>query len=252
MGLNAGLAALFDDVPVKHRGQTHAPGVVPMSDVIEVSYTGDILAHRRCPRAWAYEKHIGFVPYEQVQAMEGRLLHHGIEWLSRQYRDTGILVNRRALMDQLERYYKVLRSRGITTAFTEKTTVLNRIVDNLYDGENMRRPVSAVVRGAEHTEYELRAVRKVLPISFGGKSRILLTGIIDLVLQQPDSLSYERVWRWDDKDELTGTVIDRHLDAQPGGQRDLGLQGHARNDLIPRRLRSTGRDVRGAIRRAYG
>ena len=48
-----------------------------MNDVIEVSYTGDLLAHRRCPRAWAYEKHAGFVPYEQVQAMEGRLLHHG-------------------------------------------------------------------------------------------------------------------------------------------------------------------------------
>ena len=187
-----------------------------MSDVIEVSYTGDILAHRRCPRAWAYEKHIGFVPYEQVQAMEGRLLHHAIEWLSREYRDHKRLVSRDELLDHLERYYKVLRSRGITTAFTAKDELLNRIVDNLFDGHNMRRAVSVVVRGAEHTEYELRAVRKVLPSSYGGKSRILLTGIIDLVLQQPDSLTYERVWDWDDRDELTGSVSEQRLDAAPG------------------------------------
>jgi hypothetical protein len=32
-----------------------------MSDVIEVSYTGDLLAHRRCARAWAYEKYAGFL-----------------------------------------------------------------------------------------------------------------------------------------------------------------------------------------------
>jgi len=187
-----------------------------MTDVIEVSYTGDILAHRRCPRAWAYEKHTGFVPYEQVQAMEGRLVHHAMEWLSRHYRDNGVLVQRPDLLDHLERFYKVLRSRGITTAFTSKEDLLNRIADNLYNGDTLRRPVSVVIRGAEHTEYELRAVRKVLPSSFGGKSRILLTGVIDLVLQQPDSLVYERVWRWDDKDELTGHVESKELAAAPG------------------------------------
>ena len=187
-----------------------------MSDVIEVSYTGDILAHRRCPRAWAYEKHAGFVPYEQVQAMEGRLLHHAMEWLSRQYRETGVLVARSALVEQLGRFYKVLRARGVTTAFAGKDELLDRIVDNLYDGESMRRPVSAVVRGAEHTEYELRAVRKVLPASYGGKSRILLTGVIDLVLQQQDALTYERVWHWLDTDELTGEVRQQRVHAEPG------------------------------------
>src|SRR5689334_21543080 len=30
--------------------------VAAVTDVIEVSYTGDLLAHRRCARAWAYEK----------------------------------------------------------------------------------------------------------------------------------------------------------------------------------------------------
>ena len=59
-----------------------------MTDIIEVSYTGDLLAHRRCGRAWAYEKHAGFHPYEVVQAMEGRLIHHAMEWLTRQYQDT--------------------------------------------------------------------------------------------------------------------------------------------------------------------
>ena len=44
-----------------------------MNEVIEVSYTGDLLAHRRCPRAWAYEKHVGFVPYEQVQLQHRRV-----------------------------------------------------------------------------------------------------------------------------------------------------------------------------------
>ena len=44
-----------------------------MRDVMEVSYTGDLLGHRRCPRAWCYERQAGFYPYEQVQAMEGRL-----------------------------------------------------------------------------------------------------------------------------------------------------------------------------------
>jgi hypothetical protein len=53
-----------------------------MTNVIEVSYTGDLLAHRRCPRAWAYEKYAGFHPYEQVQAMEGCLIHHAMEWLT--------------------------------------------------------------------------------------------------------------------------------------------------------------------------
>ena len=144
-----------------------------MSDVIEVSYTGDLLAHRRCPRAWCYENHAGFVPYEQVQAMEGRLLHHAMEWMSRRYADGGGLAVRDELREQLERFYRVLRSRGITTAFTTRDEVLDRITDNLFRGEALRRPVEAAVRGAEHTEYELKSVRKVLKTDFAGKNRIL-------------------------------------------------------------------------------
>lgn len=190
-----------------------------MNDVIEVSYTGDLLAHRRCPRAWAYEKHAGFVPYEQVQAMEGRLLHHGMEWLSRRYASAGVLASRDELRAQLEHFYRVLRSRGITTAFASRDEVLDRILDNLYEAPTkMRKPVSAVIRGAQHTEYQLRSVKKVLPTRFAGKSRILLTGIIDLVLQQPDALTYARVWEWDDRIALTGEFKPAALAAQPGDE----------------------------------
>jgi hypothetical protein len=191
-----------------------------VSDVIEVSYTGDLLAHRRCPRAWAYEKHVGFVPYEQVQAMEGRLLHHAMEWLSRRYEANGELTSRGVLQEQLEHYYLVLRARGITTAFSTREEVLERILDNLYNGKGenagMHRAVSAVIRGAQHTEYQLRSVKKVIPEQFAGKNRILLTGIIDLVLQQPDALTYERIWTWDDRAALEGHVENTKLEAQPG------------------------------------
>lgn len=190
-----------------------------MSDVIEVSYTGDLLAHRRCPRAWAYEKHAGFVPYEQVQAMEGRLLHHGMEWLSRHYAATGELSTRTELHEQLEHYYRVLRSRGITTAFSGREEVLGRILDNVYAAEDeIHSAVSAVIRGAVHTEYPLRSVKKVLPAKFAGKSKIMLTGIIDLVTQQPDALTYHRVWRWTDRDALDGEVAVEELAAAPGDE----------------------------------
>jgi DNA helicase-2/ATP-dependent DNA helicase PcrA len=196
--------------------------VVAVNDVIEVSYTGDLLAHRRCPRAWAYENHVGFVPYEQVQAMEGRLLHHAMEWLARRYADDGVLARRAELEKQLDHYYRVLRSRGIVTAFATRQDVLDRILRNLYktrrDNSKLQWTVETVIRGAEHTEYQLRSVRKVIPKDFAGKKKILLTGIIDLVLQQPDSLTYHRSWKWDDRDELLGHVEHEEVKAKPGDQ----------------------------------
>jgi DNA helicase-2/ATP-dependent DNA helicase PcrA len=196
-----------------------------MTDVIELSYTGDLLAHRRCPRAWAYEKHAGFVPYEQVQAMEGRLLHHAMEWMSRIYRDRGELPARDDVRDQLERFYRVLRSRGITTAFATRDEVLDRILGNLFRDTRMRRPVEAAVRGAEHSEYELRSVRKVLKTEFAGKSRILLTGIIDLVLQQYDPLEYRLTWDWEDLDRLEGTTRTGRERAAAGDREIWDLKG---------------------------
>jgi DNA helicase II / ATP-dependent DNA helicase PcrA len=194
--------------------------VVPLNEVIEVSYTGDLLAHRRCPRAWAYEKHVGFSPYEQVQAMEGRLLHHAMEWLCRRYEAESELAPRGVLAEQLEHYYAVLRARGITTAFTSREKVLKRILENLYmaDSEDaaLKKPVAAVVRGAQHTEYQLRSVKKVVAAQFAGKSKILLTGIIDLVLQQTDPLTYGRAWVWDDEEKLEGHLEEAEVKAQSG------------------------------------
>src|SRR5690242_15501786 len=108
-----------------------------MSEIIEVSYTGDILAHRRCARAWAYEKKAQFHPYEQVQAMEGRLLHHAMEWLTRRYAETGAHATRDDLDRQLDSYFRVLWARGIKTAFTSKADTLTRVGDNLFPGRKM-------------------------------------------------------------------------------------------------------------------
>ena len=83
-----------------------------MTDVIEVSYTGDLLAHRRCPRAWAYEKHIGMHPYEHIQAMEGYLVHHAMEWLSKHYREGGQHATRLELEQQLQQYFGILLGQG--------------------------------------------------------------------------------------------------------------------------------------------
>ena len=193
-----------------------------MTDVIEVSYTGDLLAHRRCARAWAYEKRAGFQPYEVVQAMEGRLVHHAMEWLTRQYQET--LGRRRHVTDeelrqQLDRYFKVLWARGIRTTFESKQATLDRVVGNLFPRGQIDPVVKAVIEGAVHTEYELRAVKKVLPpdiADFAGKSRILLTGILDLVVQQLEPLTYDRTWVWDSVETLTGHLEERSTAAASG------------------------------------
>jgi DNA helicase-2/ATP-dependent DNA helicase PcrA len=190
-----------------------------VTDVIEVSYTGDLLAHRRCGRAWAYEKHAGFHPYEVVQAMEGRLIHHAMEWLTRQYQDTYQRLRHARpdeLRAQLEHYFRVLWARGIRTAFVSKKDTLDRVMENLYPGGVIDPIVQTVVEGAQHTEYELRAVKKVLPADFAGKSRILLTGVLDLVIQQQAPLTYQRVWEWDSLDDLTGHAAPGSLSAAPG------------------------------------
>jgi hypothetical protein len=190
-----------------------------MTDVIEVSYTGDLLAHRRCGRAWAYEKYAGFHPYEVVQAMEGRLIHHAMEWLTRQYQEEHQrLRHARAdeLRTQLEHYFRVLWARGIKTAFVSKQKTLDRVMKNLYPGGVIDPIVQTVVEGAQHTEYELRAVKKVLPADFAGKNRILLTGVLDLVIQQQAPLTYARVWQWDNPDELAGHAEPGSLAAAPG------------------------------------
>lgn len=187
-----------------------------MSDVIEVSYTGDLLAHRRCPRAWAYEKHVGMHPYEQVQAMEGHLVHHAMEWLTKQHRETGIHASRAALEDQLLRYFRVLWGRGIRTTFRSRDEIITAVADHLYPGGQPLPEVVAVVEGAQHEEYPLRSVRKVVPAHFGGKSRVLLTGVLDVVVQQKGDLTYWRTWEWTDAGQLAGSVTSSYAEAHAG------------------------------------
>lgn len=188
-----------------------------MSDVVEVSYTGDILAHRRCRRSWCYEKHAGFHPYEQVQAMEGRLVHHAMEWLA----DTFAVKNKRKkhatkkeLVAQLQHYFKVLWARGIKTAFSSKAEVVNRVARNLYPKGVMHSTVKAVIEGAVHTEYELRSVRRLNHPLPGGKKTVMLTGILDLVLHQTSTMSYRRKIKWASVKALSGEVTKANIKAR--------------------------------------
>jgi len=188
-----------------------------MKDVIEVSYTGDLLAHRRCPRSWAYEKLASFQPYEQVQAMEGRLVHHAMEWLTKFYAANSCHSTREQLGDQLAHYFRVLWARGLRTAFTSKQETLDRVLNNLYPTSGTLHPtVVAAVEGAQHTEYELRAVRKLVPLDHDGKRRLLLTGVLDVVVQQRQSFQYPRVWNWIDETTLSGKVGSEALIAKKG------------------------------------
>lgn len=177
-----------------------------MSDLIEVSYTGDLLAHRRCARAWAYEKHVGMHPYEQVQAMEGHLIHHAMEWMTKKYRETGSHASFEELTTQLEQYFRVLWAKGIRTTFASKKETIKRVSEHLYPApDHLPLPeVQAVVEGALHEEYPLRSVRKVVPSRYGGKRSVLLTGVLDVVVQQRDSFTYQRTWKWTDKTTLEG------------------------------------------------
>jgi len=198
-----------------------------VSDLIEVSYTGDLLAHRRCARAWAYEKHVGIHPYEQVQAMEGFLVHHAMQWLTDRHRKNGRHATPDELAEQLNSYFLVLWARGIRTTFASKTDTVARVIRHPYDisaGEP-RPEVRAAVEGAQHEEYPLRSVRKVLPELYGGKSKVLLTGVLDVVIQQKGELVYPLTWQWTDKASLRGTVTQAQDQAQVGDREIWDYKG---------------------------
>lgn len=187
-----------------------------ISDVIEVSYTGDLLAHRRCPRSWSYEKYAGFHPYEQVQAMEGRLVHHAMEWLTRRFRDTGKHATPDELRAQLEKQFRVLWARGIRTAFASKQVTLDRVLKHLFPVGKLDPIARAAIEGAQHTEYELRTVKKLIKADFAGKGKLLLTGVLDVVIQQANPLTYQRTWQWTDVKNLEGHVVTAPIAAAPG------------------------------------
>jgi len=186
------------------------------NDVIEVSYTGDLLSHRRCPRSWSYERYAGFNPYEQVQAMEGRLVHHSMEWLTRVFGEKRAHANRDELQAQLAKHFRVLWARGVRTAFTSKKDTLDRVLNHIFPVSGMDPIVQAAVEGAQHTEYELRTVRKLIKGDFGGKGRLLLTGVLDVVIQQRNPLVYQRTWEWLNSKRLEGRVGKRPTSAVVG------------------------------------
>lgn len=185
-------------------------------DVLEISYTGDILSHRRCPRAWSYEKLAGFHPYEQVQAMEGRLIHHAMEWLYSHRRETGEMPSREALEAKLNQFYRVLYARGIRTKFTSRADTINRILNNLYKDGSPHPIVTVAIEGAQHSEYEIRTVRKLIEGDFHGKKRLMLTGVLDLVVQLEKPITYKRVWNWIDPVALTGAAVEQEVQASEG------------------------------------
>ena len=185
-----------------------------MSDVVEVSYTGDILAHRRCPRAWAYHRHVGLHPYEQVQAMEGLLAHHAMEWLTIFYREKIRHANAEELVQQLLNRYSVLRSRGVRSEFVKKIVIVTRVVLILFPLAapaslpvgtfDVNAPLDDVVRacveGAVHTEYEIKSVQSLSPGAYTSKNKYLLRGVLDLVRQESGTFEYHRVF------EITNTA----------------------------------------------
>jgi hypothetical protein len=96
---------------------------------------------------------------------------------------------------------------------------LDRVTKNLFPKGRMHETVKVAVVGAQHTEYELRTVRKLVTADFAGKSKLLLTGVLDLVVQQ-QPLTYARTWVWTDPDRLRGKVDPTPLTA---AQNDLEI-----------------------------
>jgi hypothetical protein len=203
-----------------------------MSDVYQVSYTGDILGHRRCPRAWLYERHVGLRPYEQVQAMEGNLAHFAMEWLTKHYRKHGTYPKATELEQEMLKRFSVLRSRGIRSEFAKKAEVVARVIEVVYP-KSVSFPkgaapvivetggidpiVAKCISCALHTEYEIKHVR-ALPAGhkFSGKKQVLLRGILDLVIQQEDSMGFSRVYEIVDPIDLTGSVAEKSIKSVSG------------------------------------
>jgi hypothetical protein len=139
-----------------------------------------------------------------------------MEWLTRHYGEKQRHATSNELMSQLEKHFRVLWARGIRTTFTSKKETLERVVDHLLPAGRVDPIVRAAVEGAQHTEYELRTVRKLIKANFGGKGRLLLTGVLDVVIQQTNSLTYQRTWKWVDKKDLQGEVTKASVEANVG------------------------------------
>jgi hypothetical protein len=139
-----------------------------------------------------------------------------MEWLTRRYGEQKTHATNAELRQQLEKYFRILWARGVRTAFASKQETVGRVVNHLFPLGSMHKTVRAAIEGAQHTEYELRAVRKLVKGNFAGKNRLMLTGVLDLVLQQDYPLVYARSWVWTDLNTLQGKVVKQTIGAKPG------------------------------------
>jgi hypothetical protein len=148
--------------------------------------------------------------------MEGRLIHHAMEWLSTERQRIGSIPSCEALREQLGLHYRVLYARGVRTAFTSKNDTLERVLHNIYPDGTLHPIVASAIEGAQHVEYEIRTVRKVVESDLAGKTKLLLTGVLDLVVQQQSPLTYHRSWKWTDLKSLTGETQEVSVAASEG------------------------------------
>ena len=132
------------------------------------------------------------------------------------YRQTGGVPDLNVMRAQLEYRFKVLWARGLKTAFASKQETIGRVLDNIYPSGAIHPTVRVAIEGASHTEYELRAVRKIVPGDFQGKEKLLLTGILDLVLHQRDGFEFGRIWKWIDVPQLIGETSSETIHANEG------------------------------------
>ena len=124
--------------------------------------------------------------------------------MTRRHREDRNHVTRTDLRSQLEQQFRVLWARGFRTSFSSKTETLDRVAEHLFPKGTMDRVVRIVIEGAQHNQYQLRTVRKLVQADFGGKSKLLLTGVLDVVIEQEGALSYAQTWEWTDRPHLQG------------------------------------------------
>jgi hypothetical protein len=139
-----------------------------------------------------------------------------MEWMTRRYKDTSKHATPDELRAQLEKQFRVLWARGIRTAFASKQVTVNRVLDHLFPGGKLEPIARAAIEGAQHTEYELRTVKKLIKADFAGKSKLLLTGVLDVVIQQANPLTYPRSWQWTNAKTLQGRAVATPIAASIG------------------------------------
>ena len=71
----------------------------------------------------------------------------------------------------------------------------------------MHPTVQLIVESAKHTEYELRSVKDLLPSTLAtAKSKVLLRGILDVVIQHTTPMTYHYVWKPNGPNSIKGAL----------------------------------------------